>query len=85
MTKKCVRKGLVVRARGKNQRRHYASEEAERREDVKVEFRVSHHLHSRLPSWLSDTIYLAVLEPVSLTAKLVHTHITWETPALVHC
>lgn len=36
----------MVRVRGKNQRRQYASEEAERRKDAKVEFRVSHYLHS---------------------------------------
>lgn len=39
----------MVRVRVKNQRRQYASEEAERRKDVKVEFRVSHYL-------LSDTL-----------------------------
>lgn len=40
---------------------------------------------SKLPSWPSDTIYLSVLEPVSLQAKLVHTHIPWEALALIHC
>lgn len=33
---------------------------------------------SKLPSWLSDTIYLSVLEPMSLQAKLVHAHMPWE-------
>lgn len=78
----------MVRVRGKNQRRQYASEEAERRKDVKVEFRVSHYLLSdTLLSYLLGraTQFTTLLEPVSLQAKLVHTHIPCETLALVHC
>lgn len=78
----------MVRVRGKNQRRQYASEEAERRKNVKVEFRVSHYLLSdTLLSYLLGraTQFTTLLEPVSLQAKLVHTHIPCETLALVHC
>lgn len=55
-----------------------------------MEFRVSHSTctqtqPSKLPSWPSNTIYLSVLEPMSLQVKLIHTHIPWETLALVYC